>query len=190
MKAKFFLTAVLFSLAMSVSAQIQLLYIENTGRNVIDRSKKLYWMDGDSDPCYKILNYKKTGNKETFRLESKKLGGYNKPDVWEAVITLDAKTQLPVEISLNNKSYGAKLAGKVETSSGDSEEDARLQKYFRELAGYHAEASTEGNVSTTSVPKSTSDLKAEAGSKSTTDKVKDAAKNTMGKVKGLFKKKK
>ena len=46
--------------ALSASAQVQLLFMEG-GRNVIDRNKKMYWMDGDDDPCYNILNYKKSG---------------------------------------------------------------------------------------------------------------------------------
>ena len=40
----------LFTMAVGASAQIQLLYTD-FGRNVIDRNKKLFWMDGDSDPC-------------------------------------------------------------------------------------------------------------------------------------------
>ena len=41
----------LFTMAVGASAQIQLLYTD-FGRNVIDRNKKLFWMDGDSDPCF------------------------------------------------------------------------------------------------------------------------------------------
>ena len=65
MKTRPFLTSVLFALAMSASAQVQLLYTDCLGRNVIERNKKLFYMEGDDDPCYDIINYKKTGNKET-----------------------------------------------------------------------------------------------------------------------------
>lgn len=46
MKTKFILAFVMMSLAMAASAQIQLLYLDG-GRDVIDRNKKLYWMNGD-----------------------------------------------------------------------------------------------------------------------------------------------
>lgn len=75
MKTKFVLAFVMMSLAMAASAQIQLLYLDG-GRDVIDRNKKLYWMNGDDDPCFDILNYKKTGNKETFRLTCKIMWDY------------------------------------------------------------------------------------------------------------------
>ncbi len=185
MKAKFFLTAVMFSLAVSVSAQIQLLYMDY-GRNVIDRNKKLYWMDGDKDPCYNIKNYKKTGNKESFRLESQEMNGYGKPDICDVVITLDEKTQLPVQITINHKSYGAKTTSAVKTTSGDNDEDNRLYKYFGELAGYPA---SEIKQTGTSVPTSAGDVK-EMGTNGGVNKVKDAAKGALGKVKGVFKKKK
>lgn len=52
----------LFTMAVGASAQIQLLYTD-FGRNVIDRNKKLFWMDGDSDPCFDIQSYKKVATK-------------------------------------------------------------------------------------------------------------------------------
>ena len=60
----------LFTMAVGASAQIQLLYTD-FGRNVIDRNKKLFWMDGDSDPCFDIQSYKKGGNKEVFVISEK-----------------------------------------------------------------------------------------------------------------------
>ena len=72
MKTKGILSFVLFCLAMTASAQVQLLFFDG-GRHVIDRNKKLYWMDaGEEDPCFDIINYKKTGNKETFTLKCRR----------------------------------------------------------------------------------------------------------------------
>ena len=73
MKAKAFFTAILFAVTLSASAQVEFLYTD-FGRNVICREKKLFWMDGDSDPCFNIVNYKKVGNKETFNLTPKEKG--------------------------------------------------------------------------------------------------------------------
>lgn len=58
MKTKAFFTAILFAVTLSASAQVEFLYTD-FGRNVICREKKLFWMDGDSDPCFNIVNYKK-----------------------------------------------------------------------------------------------------------------------------------
>ena len=72
----------LFCLAMTASAQVQLLFFDG-GRHVIDRNKKLYWMDaGDEDPCFDIINYKKTGNKETFTLKCKEKERYGQPSTY------------------------------------------------------------------------------------------------------------
>ena len=73
MKTKAFFTAILFAVTLSASAQVEFLYTD-FGRNVICREKKLFWMDGDSDPCFNIVNYKKVGNKETFNLTPKEKG--------------------------------------------------------------------------------------------------------------------
>ena len=75
--------------ALSASAQVQLLFMEG-GRNVIDRNKKMYWMDGDDDPCYNIFNYKKSGNKETFTLKGKE----NPNDVYNVVMSLDGSISM------------------------------------------------------------------------------------------------
>lgn len=55
MKTKAFFTAILFAVTLSASAQVEFLYTD-FGRNVICREKKLFWMDGDSDPCFNIVN--------------------------------------------------------------------------------------------------------------------------------------
>ena len=118
MKTKLFLTSVLFSFAMSASAQIQLLYMDLYGRDVIDRNKKLYWMNGDDDPCYDILNYKKVGSKETFNLRSKE----EPSDTYSVVINLLPNGD-PKDITLTSKQYG-KRSSPVETSSVDASEVA------------------------------------------------------------------
>ena len=182
MKTKFILAFVMMSLAMVASAQIQLLYLDG-GRDVIDRNKKLYWMNGDDDPCFDILNYKKTGNKETFTLRGKE-------DIYSVVMTLDAKTQVPIEITLDNKEY--KINSKVKTSSGDAREDERVIQYFKGLAGYSKESTPA--VKGTSVPAAASKVEEakpeEETPKDAGEKIKDKAKDAIGKVKGVFKKKK
>ncbi len=188
MKKRNFLTLILLFFAMAASAQVQLLYMEGYGRNVIDRNKKLYWMDGDDDPCFVIKNYKKAGNKETFTLESKEMNMYGKPDIYQATIILDASGKEPVQITLNNKEYG-KHTCKVTTTSGSEYEDKRVKDYFNGLAGNPVEPEV-GVSANVSAPKSAADVKPEGGVTETTDKVKDTAKETFGKVKGLFKKKK
>lgn len=71
MKKRLLVMLALFTMAVGASAQIQLLYTD-FGRNVIDRNKKLFWMDGDSDPCFDIQSYKKGGNKEVFVISERK----------------------------------------------------------------------------------------------------------------------
>ncbi len=189
MKTKFILAFVMMSLAMAASAQIQLLYLDG-GRDVIDRNKKLYWMNGDDDPCFDILNYKKTGNKETFTLRGKEDIGNGQHDIYSVVMTLDAKTQVPIEITLDNKEY--KINSKVKTSSGDAREDERVIQYFKGLAGYSKESTPA--VKGTSVPAAASKVEEakpeEETSKDAGEKIKDKAKDAIGKVKGVFKKKK
>ena len=65
------------------------------GRNVIDRNKKLFWMDGDSDPCFDIQSYKKGGNKG-YSSSAKKEDKNNK---YKVTIILDSKST-PIEIEL------------------------------------------------------------------------------------------
>lgn len=55
MKTKALFTAILFAVTLSASAQVEFLYTD-FGRNVICREKKLFWMDGDFDPCFNIVN--------------------------------------------------------------------------------------------------------------------------------------
>ena len=170
MKTKFFLTTALFAMALSASAQVEFLYT-NFGRNVICREKKLFWMDGDDDPCFNIVNYKKVGNKETFNLSPKEAGD----DKYSVTITLK-----------DNKATNIVMKGSCTYSSSvsvksEKEVDSDLANYFRKQAGY---ASTPSVANVGSVPNK--------GNVKTSDS-KDAVgtiKQTFGKVKGLFKKKK
>lgn len=104
-------------------------------------------------------------------------------------MTLDAKTQVPIEITLDNKEY--KITSKVKTSSGDAREDERVIQYFRGLAGYSKESTPA--VKGTSVPAASKVEEAkpeEETPKDAGEKIKDKAKDAIGKVKGVFKKKK
>lgn len=190
MKTRPFLTSVLFALAMSASAQVQLLYTDCLGRNVIERNKKLFYMEGDDDPCYDIINYKKTGNKETFDLKSRE---YGKKVEYSVTMVLDNGE--PKEITFFHKESKTKQVCSVKTSSSSESEDVRLRNYFNKLAGNgiqekeSAGSATASSSGVSSVPKNKEELK-ETGVKGATDKVKDAAKGAFGKVKGLFKKKK
>lgn len=71
MKTKAFFTAILFAVTLSASAQVEFLYTD-FGRNVICREKKLFWMDGDSDPCFNIVNYKKWATKRRSTLPQRR----------------------------------------------------------------------------------------------------------------------
>ena len=189
MRKKHFLTLVLLGFAMSASAQIQLLYM-NCGRHIIDRNKKLYWMDGDDDPCYDILNYKKTGNKETFSLIAKE----DKNDKYNVQITLDGKGT-PTEITLSG-TYMSKTTSPVKTYSDSPSYDAHLHEYFGRLAGYPQKEKTEQTqtVTPSATPAAESPTDAAESPTDAVEKtkgsVKSTAKKALGKVKGLFGKKK
>lgn len=194
MKRKSFLTAALLCMAMSSSAQIQLLFFDGH-RHIIDRTKKVYFMDeGEEDPCFDILNYKKTGNKETFTLKCKaedQKGRYDAPSTYTATCTLSGDKPVHLTVTGKGKNGTEKFSGDVKTTSGSDYEDERLVRYFGERAGYPA---TSDDIPTTGgggkkVPTSVSDVK-EQGGKNAVGKAKDAAKGALGKVKGLFGKKK
>ena len=190
MKIKGLMTFALLVMAMSASAQVQLLFFDG-GRHVIERNKKLYWMDaGDEDPCFDIVNYKKTGNKETFTLKRKENENDGSPATYNATLIVDGDKT--VELNISGKgSYGVqKFSGKVSNTSGSDYEDDRLKKYFNELAGNPTtDASMPVGNGKMNAPTSVNDVK-EQDAKGTADKVKDAAKDAFGKVKGLFGKKK
>ena len=68
----------MLGLALSASAQIELMFHYSNGEyshyTVMDRTKKLYWMDDDANTCYETTNYKKSGNAETFTWDAKQRG--------------------------------------------------------------------------------------------------------------------
>lgn len=189
MKKKHIFSVIFLAFSMSASAQIQLLYTQTVGRNVIDRNKKLYWMEGEDDPCYDILNYKKAGNKETFTLRNKDKGS---DDSYNVVITLN-EANVPKEMTISGK-YMQKSTSPVSISSGDVDEDNRLYRYFNELAGNPVEQGVKASAasSSSSVPAAAnvSDLRPENAAESVADKVKGTAQKAFGKVKGMFGKKK
>lgn len=180
----------MLTMSMAASAQIQLLYIQGYGRNVIDRNKKLYWMEGDDDPCFDILNYKKTATKETFTLKEKDGGS----STYNVELTLDAKTHGPVQIILTGKNI-ENINAKVKTTSGNADEDADMVRYFNGLAGNPvaetkaAPAPAKKVVADEPEADEVDEAPAKKEEETPEAKVKGAAKKTLGKVKGLLKKK-
>ncbi len=170
MKTKCLLTAVLSAVVMSVSAQVQV-FVHNEGHGAICREKKLFLMEaGEKNPAWNIVNYKKTGNKETFTLTPQDKN-YN---TYSCVMTLNGDT--PTAMTLTSKQEGKK------TYQLKLTDDEHLNNFYREECGYAPKPSLKGGVP------STQDLK-NGGVKGAAKNVGDAAKSTFGKVKGMFKKK-
>lgn len=166
---KSFLAMTLFAVAMSASAQVEFLYTD-FGRNVICREKKLFWMEGDSDPCFNIVNYKKAGGKETFSLTPKRQGD------GKYTVTITLKDDKATHIVMKGEAtYTSDVNVKTE-----SESSRELVKYFREEAGYTTPSAA------SAVPGKPS-VKRDTPKESTEETV---VKQALGKVKGLFKKKK
>lgn len=179
MKTKSIFTSALLMLAMTASAQVEFLYTD-FGRNVICREKKLFWMDGDDDPCFNIVNYKKAGNKETFNLEGK-----NPSDgKYSVTITLTGERASKI-VMKGSTTYSSSVNVKTE-----KEADHDLVVYFRKQAGYASTPSVGAGTSGKRGVPSKENLNNGGGVKDAAATVGDAAKQTFGKVKGLFKKKK
>ena len=184
MKTKCFLTAILMTVAMSVSAQVQV-FTHEFGHGAICREKKLFMMEaGDRTPIWNITNYKKTGTKETFTLTPKE----DARDTYTCVMTLNGDT--PTEMTLTSKSEGKKSYQLKLT------DDKHLNNYYGGLCGYEAKASTSSTYGSKS---SASDVVSgeanaqdleEGGVKGAAKSVGAAAKGAFGKIKGLFGKKK
>lgn len=171
MKKKTFLSVMFFALAMSASAQVEFLHTM-FGRNVICRDKGLFWMDGDSDPCFVISNYKKAGNKETFNLTPKD------PSDGKYAVTITLKDDRATHIVMKGtETYTSDVTTKTE-----SETSSDLVTYFRKEAGY-----TTPSAASVAVPGKASAASAVEGKDGG---VGAAVKGAFGKVKGLFKKKK
>ncbi len=171
MRTKCFLTAALWAVVMSVSAQVQV-FVHDWGHGAICREKKLFSMEaGEKNPLWNIENYKKSGNKETFTLTPQE----KRYDTYSCVMTLNGDT--PTEMTLTSKQEGKKTY-KLKVT-----DDEHLNNFYRETCGYAPMPSLNGGTP------SAQDLK-NGGVKAAAKNVGDAAKSTFGKVKGMFNKKK
>ena len=190
MKKKIGTMALMLSLSLSASAQIELMFHYIDGHSshytVMDRTKKLFWMDDDDNTCFLIKNYKKSGNTETFTLEAKEsLGGRKEDDICTVTTTVDANGNTAT-IKYKNPIFFGGQKYDIKTTLSDDEdprgyEQKRLKRYFNELAGYPAdEGIVESITGAPSVPNDPQNL---------VDKAKSTAKEAVGKVKGLIKKK-
>ena len=196
MKKKIGTMALMLGLALSASAQIELMFHyysdgEYSHYTVMDRTKKLYWMDDDDNTCFEITNYKKSGNTETFTLEAKEKGGMGN-DRCAVTTTVDANghtatIQYKEPVFFGGKKYD------IRTTAEEPYEQERITRYFNQLAGYPAD---EGIVKSTTVAPSVPDASSVPEAQSVpdapqnpVDKAKGTAKQAVGKVKGLFKKK-
>lgn len=195
MRNKTLMTLVALLMAFTASAQIELLYHytdnpeEANMRNVIDRNKKLFWMDGDDDPCFDITNYSKNGNKESFTLIEKEDSGYGKKETVKVNTELGSAGQT-VKITYKY-SYSKTPETYNVTNETDVREHNRLVRYFNGLAGNPPEQGVinEG-LSVGGGDDSPAPTVATPSEVNEANKVTDTAKDAVNKVKGLFKKKK
>lgn len=190
MKKKIGTMALMLSLSLSASAQIELMfhYIDGdyTFYTVMDRTKKLYWMDDDDNTCFEIKNYKKSGNTETFTLEAKKKG--RGMDYCKVTTTVDANGNTATIKYKEQVFFGGKKFD-IKTTAENPYEQERLTRYFNELAGYPAdEGIVESKTGAPSVPNAPQN-KVDNDPQNKVGKAKSTAKKAFGKVKGLFKKK-
>ena len=200
MKKKIGTMALMLGLALSASAQIELMFHyysdgEYSHYTVMDRTKKLYWMDDDDNTCFKITNYKKSGNTETFTLEAKEKGGMGR-DRCAVTTTVDANGHTATIQYKEPYFFGGKKYD-IRITAEEPYEQERITRYFNQLAGYPAD---EGIVKGASVTPSVSNAPqnpvdnapqnpVDNASQNPVDKAKGTAKQAVGKVKGLFKKK-
>ena len=191
MKKKIGTMALMLGLALSASAQIELMFHYSDGEyshyTVMDRTKKLYWMDDDDNTCFAITNYKKSGNTETFTLEATEKGGMGR-DRCAVTTTVDANGHTATIQYKEPYFFGGKKYD-IRTTAEEPYEQERITRYFNQLAGYPAD---EGIVKGASVNPSVSNAPqnpVDNASQNPVDKAKGTAKQAVGKVKGLFKKK-
>ena len=191
MKKKIGTMALMLGLALSASAQIELMFHYSNGEyshyTVMDRTKKLYWMDDDDNTCFEITNYKKSGNTETFTLEAKEKGGMGN-DRCAVTTTVDANGHTATIKYKEPVFFGGKKYD-IRTTAEEPYEQERITRYFNQLAGYPAD---EGIVKGASVTPSVSNAPqnpVDKAPQNPVDKAKGTAKQAVGKVKGLFKKK-
>lgn len=180
-------TAVMAMTATQASAEVELLFHMLNGEyvtyTVIERSKKLFILDDDDNTQFIIKNYKKSGNIETFTIVNNDTG-LGRPDSANITITLDSNGHT-CKIQYKNATYFDGGTYDVKTVTTPVEEHNRIMRYFNELTGNPVDQGLISNGSSNSLVPGGSE-----SSGNITDKVKDAAKNAVNKVKGLFKKKK
>ena len=198
MKTKSLLTWLMLIMAVSASAQIEVLYFFHNGEythwNVIDRTKKLYWLDDEDNTCFNVQNYKVSGNQATFTLKIQEASPSDPVQQMRVSAELDAKGKI-VKIHYKDNSPTIYKDLDVKTndhgsSRGDIEYHNHLIRFFNEKAGYPADQGINSGSGVSDVSGKNPTNKVKDGAKNPTNKVKDAAKNTVGKMKGLFKKKK
>ena len=171
MKRVLFTAMLLIGLCLSASAQKEALYLFSVEgmnfemRNWIDRSKKMFYFDSDSDEGTMMMkNYKKNGNKETFDLYPK-----FDPSTKFASMTIitDPNLQVAPGMNLKTQTITEKGDGYTKTSGFLTQEQ---EKMYDKVGGNSGSGSTseEGNV---------------------VDKAKAKGKALLNKGKNLFKKK-
>ena len=194
MKTKTLLTWLMLIMAVSASAQIEVLYFFNNGEythwNVIDRTKKLYWLDDEDNTCFNVQDYKVSGNQATFTLKIQEASPSDPVQQMRVSAELDAKGKI-VKIHYKDNSPTIYKDLDVKTndhgsSRGDIEYHNHLIRFFNQKVGYPTD---QGVISESGVPAVGGNAPA-IEEKNPANKVKDAAKNAMGKMKGLIKKKK
>lgn len=191
MNSKTFAFVVILLMTVSASAQVEMLYHYQNDQfshySVMDRAKKLYWMDDDDNTCFVIKDYKKSGNTEIFVLDAKEKGvGMEQTQV---TTTLDSCGHTATIHYKNPKFFGGEKYDVRTCTPEDLEEHNRLVRYFNKLAGNPIEQGVVTNPSGATSVSSVANQSGESQSKNPVDKVKGAAKSAVGKIKGLLKKK-
>lgn len=190
MKQKPFTLIVMLLMTVSASAQVEMLYHYANGSyshyTAIDRAKKLYWMDDDSNTCFVIKNYKKSGTTETFVLEPQEKGEEGS----QVTTTLDASGHTATIRYKNRVFYGGMKYDVKTNIPDDPNEHNRLVRYFNGLAGNPTDQGIVSRPSSGAAKVLSKDNQSgESQSKTPIDKVKGTAKDAVGKIKGIFKKK-
>ena len=201
MKTKSLLTWLMLIMAVSASAQIEVLYFFHNGEythwNVIDRTKKLYWLDDEDNTCFNVQDYKVSGNQATFILKIQEASPSDPIQQMRVSAELDAKGKI-VKIHYKDKSPTIYKDLDVKTndhgpSRGDIEYHNHLIRFFNEKAGYPTDQGINSGAGVSAVGgkvPAVEEKNPAVEEKNPANKVKDAAKNAVGKMKGLFKKKK
>ena len=178
MKRVLFTAMMLIGLCLSASAQKEALYLFSVEgmdfemRNWIDRSKKMFYFDSDSDEGTMLMkNYKKNGNKETFDLYMK-----FDPSIKFASMTIITDPNLKVAPGMNLKTQTIteKGEGYTKTSGFLTQEQEKMYDKVGSKSG--GDSASAGSAAP------------EGGN--AIDKAKAKGKDLLNKGKNLFKKKK